>query len=149
MKIYIGADHRGVFVKNAVVLWLEELGYSVEDLGAYSLDKEDDYVDYASLVAQHVVDNPENRGILLCGTGVGMSVAANKHKGIRCALTFIPSHAKAARNDDDCNVLALPAEDLPEHVMREVIQAFLETPFANEERFVRRLTKIKELEVHA
>jgi ribose 5-phosphate isomerase B len=147
MDIYIGADHRGFELKQKLVRWLQEKGFATTDVGAHQLDKDDDYPDYASLVGHAVSARPElDRGVLLCGSGAGMMVVANKFKGVRAALLHDPAIAKAAKNDDDINVLVLGTDFIDEAQAKEVIETWLTTPFAGEERHQRRLTKIKQLE---
>jgi len=146
--IYIGADHRGFELKEKAKKWLVEMGYQAEDIGALSYDKDDDYPDYAKTAAEKVVANPANKGILICGSEIGMAVAANKIKGIRAGGVTVPEQIKAAVNDDDINVLVMGADYLSDGMAKEIIQIFLETKFAGEERFVRRIDKIKKLEEH-
>jgi ribose 5-phosphate isomerase B len=147
MKIYIAADHNGFEMKNQLAEWLKAEGYEVTDMGPETFDQHDDYPDYGIKVAQEVAKDPKNHyGILLCGSGVGMSVVADKVKGIRAAMIHDPEIAKAAQRDDDINVLALGADYIPLDTAKEVITAWLHTPFAAEERFIRRIHKIKEYE---
>src|SRR5688572_10419843 len=111
MNIYIAADHRGFVLKNELAAWLTREGHTVNDLGAATLNKDDDYPDFAVAVARAVAEAPHNRrGIALCGSGVGVAVVANKVAGIRAALIHDPAIAAAARADDDTNVLALGAD---------------------------------------
>jgi ribose 5-phosphate isomerase B len=145
--IYIGADHRGYKLKEILRVYLQELGYGFEDLGNKELDSDDDYPDFALAVAKKVAENPEeNRGILLCGSGVGVDVTANKIKGILSALCFDAKQAKASRNDDNTNVLSLPADYISEDLAKEIVKTWLETPFSDLERHARRIEKIKEIE---
>ena len=145
--IYIGADHRGYELKEKLKIYLTELGFDYEDLGAKELVPDDDYPDYALAVAQKVAaDSENNRGILICGSGVGVDVVANKVKNIRSALCFSIEQAKASRNDDDTNVLSLPADYISEDLVREIVKTWLKTPFSNLEHHVRRIKKISETE---
>lgn len=147
MKIYIAADHNGFQMKNELVEWLTGEGHEVTDMGPESFDKDDDYPDHGIKVAQAVAEDPDNRyGILLCGSGVGMSVVADKVKGIRAATIHDPKIAKAAQRDDDINVLALGSKYIPTDQAKEVITAWLSTPFAKEDRFIRRINKISQFE---
>jgi ribose 5-phosphate isomerase B len=147
MEVYLAADHNGYEMKNKLREWLKEEGYVVQDLGPEELNMTDDYPDFAAQVAKKVAEQPEKRrGILLCGSGVGMAMAAGKVKGIRAALVHDPAIAKAAREDDNVNVLALGAEYISDEAAKAVINEFLETKFAGEERFTRRLEKITQLE---
>jgi len=145
--IYLGADHRGYNLKEALKIYLKELGYDFDDLGALEIKFDDDYSDYAILVAQKVSQNPkENIGILICGSGVGVDIVANKFKGVRSAFLFDTQQARMSRNDDDTNVLSLSADFTDENLAKEILKIWLETPFSRLERHVRRLTKIKEIE---
>ncbi|HSX24739.1 MAG TPA: RpiB/LacA/LacB family sugar-phosphate isomerase [Candidatus Andersenbacteria bacterium] len=147
MNIFIGADHRGYAMKEGLVSWMKEQGFTVEDVGATDFTEGDDYPDYATLVAQKVAEDTENnRGILLCGSGVGMAVAANKLAGIRAANIESVDVAKSARNDDDINVLSLGADTISLDDAQAITATFLQTPFAQSERHVRRIEKIKRLE---
>lgn len=144
--IYIGADHRGYKLKETLKIYLVGLGIVFEDLGAKELIPNDDYPDYAAAVARKVAENPkENRGVLICSSGVGVDVAANKIKGIRSALCFNVEQAKASRNDDDANVLSLPADYIPEDLAKEIVKTWLETPFSNSEHYARRIEKINKI----
>jgi len=145
--IYIGADHRGYKLKEALKDYLKELNLEYEDLGALQIIFDDDYPDYAILVAKKVSENPrENRGILICGSGVGVDIVANKFKGVRSALIFNPEQARMSRNDDNTNVLSLSADFIEEDLAKEIVKVWLETPFSRLERYARRLEKIKEIE---
>src|SRR3989344_1851366 len=146
MTIYLGADHRGFELKEKLKEWLKDHGYAVEDLGAHKLEPEDDYPDYAIAVAHKVAEAPdENRGILLCGSGVGMDIAANRVNGIRAALSFNAAVAKQSREHEDANVLVLAADWLAPDDAGEILKTFLETPFSGEERHVRRIGKMKRI----
>jgi len=145
--IYIGADHRGYNLKEALKVYLKELNFNFEDPGALELTPDDDYPDYAVLVAKKISEDPENnRGILICGSGVGVDITANKFKGIRSALLFDVEQARMSRNDDNTNVLSFSADFTPENLAKEILKIWLETPFSFLERHVRRVEKIKKLE---
>jgi ribose 5-phosphate isomerase B len=145
--LYIGSDHRGYKLKSTLKDYLEKLGYESEDLGAFELDPEDDYPDFALAVAKKVAENlEENRGILICGSGVGVDVVANKTKGVRSALCFDAKQAKMSRNDDNTNVLSLAADFISEEKAKEIVKIWLKTPFSGQERHQRRINKIKNLE---
>lgn len=144
--IYLGSDHRGYELKTRLFQWLKDEGYDVIDLGNDHLDPDDDYVDFAHKVAEATVSLPENRGILLCGSGVGVDIVANKVEGVRSALVFDVVRAKQAREHEDANVIALPADVLDEEKAEEIIKIFIETPFSNDPRHLRRLEKIEEIE---
>lgn len=144
--IYLGSDHRGFTLKEAIKKWLTARSLKFVDQGDIDLDPDDDYVDFASKVAEAVAQDPTNRGILLCGSGVGVDITANKIKGVRSALVDTEDKAKAARADDDVNVLSLAADSLTSDQATLIVQAFLTTPFSKEDRFKRRLDKLANLE---
>lgn len=146
MKIFIASDHRGFNLKESLKSKLIESGYLVEDLGNDHLNPNDDYVDFAKKVGESVVDNNGSLGILLCGSGVGMDMAANKIEGIRAALVFDSARAKQARLHENANIISLPADILGEEKAWQIVKAFLTTPFSKVPRHVRRLKKISELE---
>ena len=149
MEIYIGADHRGFRMKNDLLLWFHNHGYEVTDIGNHAENEEDDYPEFAELLARAVAEDPENRrGILLCGSGAGVAIAANKVKGIRAALIHDVNIAKNARHDDDINVLALGADYISQDTAEQVIQTFLKTPFSGSPRHVRRIEKIASIETN-
>lgn len=143
--IFIGADHRGFGQKEEIKKWLIENGRELVDLGADKYDPEDDYPDMAIKVAEKVVlDN--GKGIVICGSGVGASIAANKVKGARAGLCLLERQVRAARNDDNINVLVLSADLIPIEDNLEIVNTFLETVFASEEKYLRRINKIKSYE---
>lgn len=144
--IYLGADHRGFELKERLKKRLVDDGYEVTDLGNDHLDPNDDYVVYAHKVADAVANNQENRGILLCGSGAGVDMVANKVEGIRSALVFDVHRAVQARQHEDANVISLPADTLDEEKTYGIVKAFLETEFSGEERHIRRLEEMKEVE---
>jgi ribose 5-phosphate isomerase B len=143
--IYIGADHRGFRLKEEIKKWLETEHYDFRDLGANEYDKEDDYPDISIKVAESVITD-NGKGIIICGSGAGASIAANKVNGIRCGLCTFEKQARAARNDDDINVLCLAADAVSVEDNIKIIAVFLGTLFSSEERHIRRINKIKEYE---
>ncbi|XEC95306.1 ribose 5-phosphate isomerase B [Paenibacillus tarimensis] len=145
MKIAIGADHAGYRLKDVIVPFIESLGHEVEDFGC-DCSQSVDYPDYAIPVCERVADGKADRGILICGTGIGMSIAANKIPGIRCALVHDLFSAKATREHNDTNVLALGERVIGPGVAQEIIQIWLETPFSGGERHIGRVNKVKQLE---
>lgn len=147
MKIFIGADHRGFELKEKLKKWLTEKGYDVEDCGNTVYNKDDDYPDFAATVGKKVQELGEDgRGIVICGSGIGISFAANKVKGVRCAIGINHDHVFHGRDSDDINVLSLAPDFFSEEQMMEMVETFLETPFSQGERHVRRIKKIEEIE---
>lgn len=144
--IYLGADHRGYGLKEKVSKWLFEWGHEFLDLGAQSLDPADDYVKYASEVASLVGKEETSKGILLCGSGVGADVAANKFDGVRASIGKSAEQVKAGRNDDDMNILVLAADYTKEAEAKEMVRVFLGTNFGGKTRYKKRIEDIKRLE---
>ena len=140
--IPIGADHAGVALKARLVAELKALGYQPEDVGTNSTDSVD-YPDYAHDVARRVESGQAQRGILLCGTGLGMAYAANRHPGVRAAVAWSPEIAALSRGHNDANVLVLPARFVSEDQGVSILRAWLETPFEGG-RHARRIQKIDE-----
>jgi len=148
MKVYLGADHGGYKLKEEIKNWLKEWNFDYEDLGASKFDSEDDYPDYAWPVAVKVGSEQGTFGILACRSGQGEAIVANKAKGARAALAWTEKSAHAARNDDDANILCLPADYLTLDNAKALVHVFLTTPFAAEERFLRRVNKVKKIDVN-
>jgi len=146
MKVYIGADHRGFELKEKITKWLSEWGYEYLDVGAQSLELSDDYTKYASEVASLVSKEKDSKGILLCGSGVGVDVVANKFDGVRASVGKSVDQIKAGRNDDNMNVLVIAADYTKVEEAKEMVKAFLETEFSGKARFKRRLEDIKRIE---
>lgn len=146
MKIALGADHRGFALKEDIKSFLEAQGHILEDVGAYIYDKDDDYPDFAYAVARLVADGKVERGILLCGSGMGMDIVANKARGVRATIVRNVEEAWYARDHDDVNVITLAADRLDTDMTQAITAAFLETSFSGKERHVRRLEKLAEIE---
>lgn len=147
MMIYFGADHRGFGLKEALKVFLTAQGYEVVDKSNEHYDESDDYPDFAATVAGAVSEDPEHRrGILLCGSGVGVDIVANKRKGVRSALAFSEEQARLSRNDDDTNVLSIASDFINEERAKKIAEVWLATPFSGDKRHVRRLQKIAALE---
>ena len=147
MTIYLGADHRGFMLKEQLKRALKDEAYDVADMGAPLLAPDDDYTDYVAAVAAKVSAAPDtSRGIVICGSGFGAEVVANKFDGVRAGLAMLPDHAYQGRHDDDLNVLALAADFIDEPTALRTVKVFLTTPFAKEERYARRIRKIGEIE---
>lgn len=145
MRIVMGADHAGFALKELLVDFVEGLGYQVEDVGTYS-ESPVDYPDIADAVGQALVEGRADRGILLCGSGVGASVAANKIKGIRAGLCHDTYSAHQGVEHDNANVLVLGSRVIGVELAHELVRAFLAARFTNEERHLRRLGKVKAME---
>ena len=147
MTLYLAADHRGFILKEQLKEYLTSQGREVVDLGASSLDPNDDYVDFVSEGARKVAENPaENRGIFLCGSGHGVDIVANKFKGVRAVLCWNAEVAKQSREHEDANVLILPADWVAFNQAKQVVDVWLTTEFSGEERHLRRLKKIVEID---
>ena len=146
MKISIGADHAGYDMKQQLIEYIQELGHQVHDVGTFEPGKPDDYPDYAVLVAQDIRSGAAERGILVCGSGVGVSVAANKFKGIRAAMCHDHYSAHQGVEHDDMNVLVLGARIIGPMTAEDATEAFLKAQFSGEERHLRRLNKVKGIE---
>lgn len=141
-KIPIGADHAGFAMKEVLAAELRRLGYEVEDVGTHS-DASTDYADYAHPVAREVETGEAKRGVLLCGTGLGMSYAANRHHGVRAAVVWSPEVAALSRQHNDANVLVVPARCMDEETAKTILRTWLDTPFEGG-RHERRIAKIEE-----
>lgn len=177
MKIFLGSDHRGFELKEKIKSWFSEWGYEYEDMGAFEYDKDDDYVDFISKVAQKVSEDPaNNKGIVLGMTGQGEAMVANKFKGVRAVVFYGPSFKlkgfkawmlalsqgggmavkimrdqlteilKLSREHNDSNILSLGASFVEGKDAKYFIKFWLETNFSNEERHIRRINKIKNIE---
>lgn len=147
MKIYIGADHNGFAFKQDLAALLRRSGFDVVDGGNKKLDPEDDYPQFGGRVAAALLadGDPDSRGILICGSGQGICIAANRFKGIRASLCWNVEEAHASRNDDDCNVLCLPARYISLKEAEAIVLAWINTPFAGASRFKRRIRELDEL----
>lgn len=148
MKIYLGSDHNGFHLKEAVFAYLSKRGYAVEDVGDTELDQDDDFPQFAQLAALKILgdDDDDPRAILLCGGGQGMSMAANRFRGIRASVIWDEYEAKMTRNDNDSNVLCLPSRLLDGgNEWQGIIDTWLSTPFARAERYRRRNQQLDEL----
>ncbi len=129
MRLAIGSDHAGYDLKEAVKTWLQEAGHQVEDLGCHSPERVD-YPTYAHQVAQAVAGGQAERGVLVCGSGIGVSIAANRVPGARAALVNEPVSARLSREHNDANVLCMGARLVGPDMAREILNVFLDTPFA-------------------
>ena len=147
MIVAVGTDHAGFGLKEVVFNAISVAGHAALDCGAFEMNPEDDYPDFASLVARAVLDGRAERGVLLCGSGVGASVAANKFVGIRSALCHDTFSARQGVEDDAMNVIALGARVIGPSLAAELVGAFLRAEFSNAERHRRRLEKVKRFEM--
>lgn len=145
MKVAIGCDHGGINLKPVLVDYLNKKSIEFKDFGCFS-SQSIDYNEFGKSVAQAVANKEYDFGILICGTGIGMSIVANKVKGIRCGHCHDVFSAKMTRLHNDANVLALGERVVGPGLMVEIVDAFLSTPFSNDERHLRRIEKILEQE---
>jgi len=147
MVIYFGADHRGFDLKELLKSYIQSMGSEVVDLGAATKNPDDDYVDFARAVGERVSrQNDQARGILVCGSGAGMDIAANKFRGVRATTGLSANQVFDARNHDNINVLSIAADFTTEEEAKQMAKIFIETPLSPEPRHARRLEKIAELE---
>ncbi|MDE2218413.1 MAG: RpiB/LacA/LacB family sugar-phosphate isomerase [Patescibacteria group bacterium] len=144
--IYLGADHRGYNLKENIKKYLTESGQSFEDMGNFKYDPNDDYTDFAKLVAEKVSQNTKaGKGILICGSGVGVDITANKFHGVRSALADDIATAKQSREHDDTNVLSLPADEIDFALAQKIVSVWLSTPFSHGEKSQRRIDKMEQI----
>ena len=144
-KIYLGSDHAGFSLKEKIVAWLADWGYTYEDMGAHELDEKDDYPDFIHPVAKAVAENPENsRGVVLGGSGQGEAMIANRLSGVRAAVYYGGNLdiITLSREHNNANILSFGARFIGEDEAKEALKLWLETPFSSEERHVRRIKKI-------
>jgi ribose 5-phosphate isomerase B len=145
MKIYIAADHAGFELKEKLLAYLAKLGYDAEDAGDTNLDPSDDYPQFAYQAVVKVLGEDDGRGILVCGSGQGMCIAANRMAGIRASLCWNEESARETREDNDSNVLCLPARMIDQAAAMKITEMWLQTPFSKATRHMRRLREIEEL----
>ena len=164
MKIFLASDHAGFYLKEKVKTYLRDKGYEIEDCGAYELNIDDDYPDFIGKASEGVSRNPESRGIVFGGSGQAEAMVANKFPNVRCALFYTPSvpvlpaditgristdpfeMIRLTREHNDANMLSLGARFLKEEDVFRIVDMWIETPFSNDARHVRRLNKIKQIE---
>jgi ribose 5-phosphate isomerase B len=146
-NLAIGSDHAGYSLKQALLPLLQEAGYTLIDVGAYK-EIPSDYPHYAYKAADYVYRGEATYALVLCGSGVGAAIVANKLKGIRALVAHTKEEACIARGHGDCNVLALSGRQLTIEEAYAIVQAFLDTAFSGEERHIRRIGQIKEIERH-
>ncbi len=145
MRIAVGSDHAGYELKERLASWLAESGHAVYDLGTHSTDPVD-YPDYSAAVAQAVLDGRADRGIIVCGSGAGASIAANKLNGIRAAVAHDTYTAHQMVEHDDVNVLCLGSRVIGPALAEDLVRVFIDARFTREDRHVRRVDKIRALE---
>jgi ribose 5-phosphate isomerase B len=146
MKIFIGGDHAGFEMKEELKKYLATLQYEVEDIGPHRFNPNDDYPDFVIPLAKAVTENPDSRGIVVAGSGEGEIMCANKIEGIRAALVYDSYSARISREHNDANIMAIGARTMDVETAKRLVKIWLETPFSYEERHIRRLRKIAELE---
>jgi len=146
MQVFVGADYRGFERKNQLAEFLVAQNYEVKDVGAYEYNEGDDFNDPAIQVARNIRENPTAKGILICDSAHGVTMQANRFKGVRAVHCDSPESAKLAREHDDANVLCMSAHFIDEAKMQEIAMAFLETNFESLERRVRRINRLDERE---
>lgn len=146
MKIYLGTDHAGFELKEKIKSYLQENEHEVEDCGASAFDNNDDYPDFIAIAAKKVADDKDSKGIVFGKSGAGECIVANKIKGIRAVLGFSKENVEISRLHNDANVLSLGSAFINESMAKQLVKIFLETSFSNEERHVRRIEKITQIE---
>lgn len=147
MKVFIGADHQGYDLKDELKRYLKSSGYDVEDDGDEKLNPSDDFPVFAARVAKDILvsGDKDSKGILICGSGQGMCMTANRFKGIRACMGYDTESIRSARNDDDSNILCLPAKFLSQDKANIFVETFLNTEFAKAPKFKRRIDQMDEL----
>lgn len=145
MKIYIGADHNGFDYKQRLTELLVKAGHQIVDQGDKTLNLDDDYPQFAGRVVNAMLADTDAKGILICGSGQGMCIAANRFKGIRASLCWSVEEAQAARHDDDSNVLCISSRFTLLDDAEAIVNAWLTTPFAGAPRFIRRISELDKL----
>ncbi len=157
MKIFVGADHRGFEMKGKLIEWLKSEGHDVVDCGNSSYDADDDSVDFGKKVAENLIappvilsktkdlQNESAKGILFCGSGIEMAIAANRYKGVFCALGINEAHVRHGVENDHINCLSIPAEFVDEKTAKEMIEVFLKIEPKMAEKYLRRKRKLDEM----
>lgn len=145
MKIIIGSDHAGYRIKEKIKNYLDKLKINYEDVGADSFEEKDDYPDFAAKAARKVAKDKNTKGILVCGTGVGICIAANKVKGIRAVAAYDSYTAKMSRNHNNANILCLRGRNFPFWKTKMILKTWLDSGFSGDERHKRRIAKIEKI----
>ncbi len=146
MKIAVGADHGGFLLKGVIAVYLQKLGHEVTDVGAFNMEPLDDYPEYSRAISVELIAGRAERGLLICGSGVGASIAANKFPGIRAAVCHDTFSAHQGVEDDDMNVLCLGGRIVGSELAKEIVDRFVSAKFSGAERHKRRLGKVKLIE---
>lgn len=146
MKLAIGADHAGLDMKSQLIPWLQQAGHEVVDVGAHILDPSDDFPDFAAAVGRTLCSGGAERGLMICGSGVGATIASNKVNGVRAALCHDTYTARQGVEHNDMNVLCIGGRVIGIETAKEVVSAYLGASFTPEERFVRRIDKVGTME---
>ena len=146
MKLAVGADHAGLDMKSQIIPWLQQAGHEVVDVGAHTHDPADDFPDFAAAVGQTLCGGGAERGVMICGSGVGATIASNKVSGVRAALCHDTYTARQGVEHNDMNVLCLGGRVIGIETAKEVISAFVGASFTGEERFLRRIDKVGKIE---
>ena len=146
MRIAIAGDHAGFALKKNMVPWIISLGHEVKHLGAFSVDPNDDYPDFAFLVAKEINLGNADKGIIICGSGVGACITANKVPGVRAATCHDIYSSHQGVEHDDMNVLCLGSRIINEHLAKKIIESFLKAIFSGDDRHIRRLQKVLDIE---
>lgn len=144
MRVYVGSDHAGFELKKEIIEFLSSKGYEVQECKFQEFDKYDDFNDAAIDVVRKILSDEKALGILICGTGIGMSMMANRHKGIRAAVCSNLYEAEISRTHNDSNIMCLGARVLESGLSKEMCLKFLETPFSGEEIYIRRNKRLDE-----
>ncbi len=146
MKVYLAADHAGFKLKEEIKKYLSGQNYDIEDSGAFSFEKDDDYPEFISKAAEKVSGDPDSRGIIFGKSGAGEEIVANKFKNIRAVLGFSEENVRLSREHNDANILSLGSEFETLEKAKVLVKIFLETPFSEEERHKRRIEEIEDIE---
>ena len=146
MKVYLASDHAGFELKGKLIEYVKSLGYEAIDKGAFTLDPADDYPDFISEATREVSNDPDSRAVIIGGSGQGEAIVANRFANVRAAVYYggNPEIIKLSRDHNDANILSLGARFVSEDEAGEVVKAWLEAPFSNDERHIRRIKKIEE-----
>jgi ribose 5-phosphate isomerase B len=146
LKIVIASDHGGFELKNKLYAWVKDQGYDIKDLGNKVYDAKDDYPDFAAMAAREISEGHADRAVILCGSGVGACIAANKFRNVRASVCHDTYSAHQGVEHDAMNTLCIGARVIGENLATEIVKSFLEAEFQQEERFLRRLEKLNQFD---